>query len=45
MEETEGLRNAVEMARSVSDKHFDLLRPSARYYSGSKGIQVFYTGV
>lgn len=34
MEETEGLRNAVEMASSVSDKH--LLRPSARYYSGSK---------
>ncbi|XP_030530086.1 uncharacterized protein LOC115740672 isoform X2 [Rhodamnia argentea] len=36
MEETEGLRNAVEMAGSVSDKHLDLLRPSARFFLGSK---------
>ncbi|GER36035.1 ribosomal protein L18ae family [Striga asiatica] len=36
VEEGEG-RNALEMARSVSDKHLDLLRPSARYYSIFKG--------
>ncbi|CAH9084040.1 unnamed protein product [Cuscuta europaea] len=30
-------RDGVELARSVSDKHFDLLRPSSRYYSLFKG--------
>lgn len=30
-------RNALELVRSVSDKHLDLLRPSARYYSMFKG--------
>ncbi|KAJ7955932.1 60S ribosomal protein L18a-like protein [Quillaja saponaria] len=36
-EETDGLRTSVELARSVSDKHLDLLRPSARHYSIFKG--------
>ncbi|KAL6585761.1 hypothetical protein OROMI_002405 [Orobanche minor] len=35
IEEGEG-RNALELVKSVSDKHLDLLRPSARYYSMSK---------
>ncbi|KAL9443835.1 hypothetical protein AB3S75_017086 [Citrus x aurantiifolia] len=29
--ETEGLKNGLELVKSVSDKHLDLLRPSARY--------------
>ncbi|XP_057433092.1 uncharacterized protein LOC130725919 isoform X2 [Lotus japonicus] len=33
MEETADLRNGVELTRPVSDKHLDLLRPSARNYS------------
>ncbi|XP_010262010.1 PREDICTED: uncharacterized protein LOC104600640 isoform X2 [Nelumbo nucifera] len=33
VEEMEGLRDGLELVRSVSDKHFDLLRPSARYHS------------
>ncbi|EXB38896.1 60S ribosomal protein L18a-1 [Morus notabilis] len=37
VEEAEGLRNGVELVTSVSDKHLDLLRPSARYYSMFKG--------
>ncbi|KAL3625324.1 hypothetical protein CASFOL_030778 [Castilleja foliolosa] len=36
VEEGEG-RNALELVKSVSDKHLDLLRPSARYYSMFKG--------
>ncbi|GER37132.1 ribosomal protein L18ae family [Striga asiatica] len=36
VEEEEG-RKALEMGISVSDKHLDLLRPSARYYSIFKG--------
>ncbi|KAL0345064.1 UNVERIFIED_CONTAM: hypothetical protein Sradi_4337700 [Sesamum radiatum] len=36
VEEGEG-RNALELVRSVSDKHLDLLRPAARNYSVSKG--------
>ncbi|KAI4376515.1 hypothetical protein MLD38_014267 [Melastoma candidum] len=32
----EGFRNTVEMAKSTSDKHLDLLRPSARYFASSK---------
>ncbi|KAL3586182.1 hypothetical protein D5086_013049 [Populus alba] len=36
-EEREGFRNGVELGKSVSDKHIDLLRPSARYYTASKG--------
>ncbi|KAI4377455.1 hypothetical protein MLD38_015076 [Melastoma candidum] len=35
-EQKGSLRNVVEMVKSVSDKHLDLLRPSARYYTGSK---------
>lgn len=38
MEETLDLRNCVELATSVSDKHLDLLRPSARSYSIFRGI-------
>ncbi|XP_031114500.1 uncharacterized protein LOC116018679 [Ipomoea triloba] len=30
-------KDGVELVRSVSDKHLDLLRPSARYYSLFKG--------
>lgn len=30
-------RNTVELVKSASEKHLDLLRPSARYYSVSKG--------
>uniref|UniRef100_A0A5B6YHY9 60S ribosomal protein L18a-like protein n=1 Tax=Davidia involucrata TaxID=16924 RepID=A0A5B6YHY9_DAVIN len=37
IEEGEGLRNGLELVKSVSDKHIDLLRPSARYYSMFKG--------
>ncbi|CAL5340611.1 unnamed protein product [Camellia sinensis] len=37
IEEGESLRNGLELVRSVSDKHFDLLRPSARYNSLFKG--------
>ncbi|XP_057967716.1 uncharacterized protein LOC131157516 isoform X2 [Malania oleifera] len=37
VEEAEGLINGLELVRSVSDKHSDLLRPSARHYSVSKG--------
>ncbi|KAI3443599.1 hypothetical protein Pfo_000264 [Paulownia fortunei] len=36
IEEGEG-RNDLELVRSVSDKHLDLLRPSARYNSMFKG--------
>ncbi|KAL3623627.1 hypothetical protein CASFOL_032443 [Castilleja foliolosa] len=36
IEEREG-RNALELVKTVSDKHLDLLRPSARYYSIFKG--------
>ncbi|KAF8401036.1 hypothetical protein HHK36_014339 [Tetracentron sinense] len=37
VEEVEGLRNGLELVRSVSDKHPDLLRPSARNHSIFKG--------
>lgn len=37
MEETFNLKNDVELATSVSDKHRDLLRPSARSYSIFRG--------
>ncbi|XP_042977072.1 uncharacterized protein LOC122307989 isoform X3 [Carya illinoinensis] len=30
-------RNGLELVRSVSDKHSDLLRSSARYFSAVKG--------
>ncbi|XP_047950074.1 uncharacterized protein LOC125195859 [Salvia hispanica] len=36
IEEGEG-RNGLELVRSVSEKHLELLRPSARYYSIFKG--------
>lgn len=32
-DDAKGLRDDVEMVRSVADKHLDLLRPSARYFS------------
>ncbi|PIA64231.1 hypothetical protein AQUCO_00100014v1 [Aquilegia coerulea] len=37
VEEVTGIRNGLELVRSFSDKHLDLLRPSARYLSVSKG--------
>ncbi|KAJ6957473.1 hypothetical protein NC653_039432 [Populus alba x Populus x berolinensis] len=37
IDERDGFRNGVEKVKSVSDKHIDLLRPSARYYATSKG--------
>ncbi|KAJ7979292.1 60S ribosomal protein L18a-like protein [Quillaja saponaria] len=37
IKEADDLRNSVELATSVSDKHLDLLRPSARHYSIFKG--------
>ncbi|CAL5186914.1 unnamed protein product [Lathyrus oleraceus] len=37
MEETFNLKNDVELATSVCDKHRDLLRPSARSYSIFRG--------
>ncbi|KAK3004283.1 hypothetical protein RJ639_019666 [Escallonia herrerae] len=37
IEEGEGLRKGLELVELVSDKHLDLLRPSARYYSMFKG--------
>lgn len=38
MEETVDLRTNVELVRSVSDKHHDLLRPSARNLSRGNNI-------
>ncbi|KAL2533277.1 Ribosomal protein L18ae family [Abeliophyllum distichum] len=38
--EEEKDRNGFELVKSVSDKHLDLLRPSARYYSMFKGQRV-----
>ncbi|KAK6941314.1 hypothetical protein RJ641_026691, partial [Dillenia turbinata] len=35
--DAEGLRKGLELVKSVSDKHHDLLRPSTRYYSMFKG--------
>ncbi|KAL7091831.1 hypothetical protein ACP275_12G127900 [Erythranthe tilingii] len=43
IEEGEG-RNALELVRSVSEKHLDLLRPSSRYYSMFKGRQATDSG-
>ncbi|KAJ9538581.1 hypothetical protein OSB04_031314 [Centaurea solstitialis] len=31
------LKNGLELVKSVSDKHLDLLRPSSRYFSMFKG--------
>ncbi|CAK7352538.1 unnamed protein product [Dovyalis caffra] len=42
MEEREGFGNGVELVKSVSEKHIDLLRPSARYYTASKGQPTDY---
>ena len=36
-EEGESLKKGVELGKSSSDKHIDLLRPTARYYSMFKG--------
>ncbi|OVA08394.1 Ribosomal protein L18a [Macleaya cordata] len=36
-EEMTSLRSGLELVKPVSDKHIDLLRPSARYLSVSKG--------
>lgn len=30
-------KNGLELVKSISDKHLDLLRPSARYFSMFKG--------
>ncbi|KAK7265400.1 hypothetical protein RJT34_33020 [Clitoria ternatea] len=38
VEETVDLQKKVELVRSVSDKHYDLLRPSARNYSRGQAI-------
>lgn len=35
------LKNDLELVKSVTDKHHDLLRPSARYYSVFKGNNLF----
>jgi len=43
VEETVDLRTNVELVRSVSDKHHDLLRPSARNYSRGKSVNVVYS--
>ncbi|KAL4589470.1 hypothetical protein LXL04_002377 [Taraxacum kok-saghyz] len=37
MEEGKVLKNGIELVKSVSDKHLDLLRPSSRYLSLFKG--------
>ncbi|KAE8654636.1 protein phosphatase 2C 7-like [Hibiscus syriacus] len=37
VEEFGNSRNSLEVTKSLSDKHLDLLRPSARYYSLFKG--------
>lgn len=37
MEEGKVLKNGIELVKSVSDKHLDLLRPSSRYFSMFKG--------
>ncbi|KAH7572100.1 hypothetical protein JRO89_XS04G0200900 [Xanthoceras sorbifolium] len=36
-DEKESLKDGLELVKAVSDKHLDLLRPSARYYSVFKG--------
>ncbi|PWA63163.1 hypothetical protein CTI12_AA356960 [Artemisia annua] len=37
MEEGKVLKNGIELVKSVSDKHLDLLRPSSRLFSIFKG--------
>ncbi|KAL8215500.1 hypothetical protein R6Q57_022337 [Mikania cordata] len=37
MEERKVLKNGIELVKSVSDKHLDLLRPSSRLFSMFKG--------
>ncbi|GKD28418.1 putative 50S ribosomal protein L18Ae/60S ribosomal protein L20 and L18a, partial [Tanacetum coccineum] len=37
MEEGKVLKNGIELVKSVSDKHLDLLRPSSRLFSMFKG--------
>ncbi|XP_042488475.1 uncharacterized protein LOC122068665 [Macadamia integrifolia] len=44
VQEVEGLRNSHELAGSVSDKHLDLLRPSARHVSVIKGMSTEVLG-
>lgn len=41
--EEEGIRNGLEMVKSASDKHIDIIRPSARYYSASRGSNPIQT--
>uniref|UniRef100_A0A6N2NFP1 Uncharacterized protein n=1 Tax=Salix viminalis TaxID=40686 RepID=A0A6N2NFP1_SALVM len=36
IDERDGFRNGVEIVKSFSDKHIDLLRPAARFYAASK---------
>ncbi|XP_039036547.1 uncharacterized protein LOC120173437 isoform X1 [Hibiscus syriacus] len=41
VEESGNSRNSLEVSKSLSDKHLDLLRPSARYYSLFKAKMVW----
>ncbi|XP_057985720.1 uncharacterized protein LOC110633602 isoform X1 [Hevea brasiliensis] len=44
IEGKEDIRNGLEMVKSASDKHIDLLRPSARYHSAARAcISVIQT--
>lgn len=45
VQEKVDLKNNVELARSVSDKHLDLLRPSARNYSIFRGNNINYMSI
>ncbi|KAJ6732572.1 hypothetical protein OIU79_003630 [Salix purpurea] len=38
IDERDGFRNGVEIVKSFSDKHIDLLRPAARFYAASKEL-------
>lgn len=40
LEEGESLKKGIELGKSSSDKHIDLLRPTARYNSMFKGQSV-----
>ncbi|XP_074354838.1 uncharacterized protein LOC141693594 isoform X2 [Apium graveolens] len=40
LEEGESVKKGIELGKSSSDKHIDLLRPTARYYSMFKGQSV-----
>ncbi|KAJ6435135.1 hypothetical protein OIU84_000374 [Salix udensis] len=38
IDKRDGFRNGVEIVKSFSDKHIDLLRPAARFYAASKEL-------